>query len=63
MLALLDAGMLLIGSMSEKTKILFVRGLPEWMLNRAKSEAALKGLSLTEWMRQLLTQTFNGKSK
>jgi hypothetical protein len=49
--------------MSEATKTVFVRDIKVRLWRRVKSEAALKGETLTEWLENLLEKTFNGNGK
>lgn len=48
--------------MSEPTKVLYIRRMPASLLNKARSVAALQGITLTEWVLRLFKRELpNGR--
>ena len=47
--------------MNESTKILYVRNMPERLIQKVKAAAALEGLTLKEWMVRAIEKALNWK--
>lgn len=45
--------------MSAPTKILYIRNFPETLFQKAKSSAALQGVTLTKWIVDLVKKAVN----